>query len=475
MSGPTDTLPEFFTKARAADEVFWKKQEQRIQGSLGQPCCTLSGISTQLISMPGDFAVVIHGEDECAACFRHIGANAWRFYCVGLTENEFVTGDTADKLRECLDLVATEDRPEAIFVLGACPVEVIGDRFETVVEEVQALHPDIPMVSLHTSGLKVGSQAAMLDWIWSTIASLPPKPSLPRGWRREASHWLESTDDQLRRGQPVSLQAPSIPDPVPALRRIALVGLPRKRTHGPDTEPVGPLTEAGIEVLGPFPFGADFDAWRALRTAGQAFVCDRSLYPKLVGLLESDGIAVHQVPLPTGFRQTDEFFGAIAEATGVLTALEGILEARRVAALEAVERFRQRYGGLRIALGIRMLNNYEADQLAYQGLGDFAALEELGFNITLVVQGPHDRRERIARLLDKHGIQHPFEMFPEPWDLSGLLGGGRFDVAYMADHTSSECRRAGVPHIASRTLEPWYEGVLRNLSWLDRVLSEVKG
>ncbi len=49
------------------DESFWQDHEARLRNNLGQPCCTLSGISTGLIAMPGDFAVVIPGEHEWAA------------------------------------------------------------------------------------------------------------------------------------------------------------------------------------------------------------------------------------------------------------------------------------------------------------------------------------------------------------------------------------------------------------------------
>ena len=56
--------PESFLRHKEADQPFWKEQERSIQGALGQPCCTLSGISSGLIRLPGNFAVVVHGEDE---------------------------------------------------------------------------------------------------------------------------------------------------------------------------------------------------------------------------------------------------------------------------------------------------------------------------------------------------------------------------------------------------------------------------
>ena len=185
MPRPSSEWPEAFRALRAEDEKFWQEQERNIQGALGQPCCTLSGISSGLLRMRGNFALVIHGEDECAACFRHIGPGTVNLFCTGLTEQEFVTGRTSEPLTRCLEAVCDEVKPEGIFVLGACPVEVIGDRFETVVEKVAKRYPHIPMVALHTSGLKVGTQTAMLDWMFEQLASLPSKAPQSPAWRQE--------------------------------------------------------------------------------------------------------------------------------------------------------------------------------------------------------------------------------------------------------------------------------------------------
>ena len=48
----------------------------------------------------------------------NFGPNKINFYCTGLTEKEFVSGRTQEPLTRCLRAVASEARPEAIFVLG---------------------------------------------------------------------------------------------------------------------------------------------------------------------------------------------------------------------------------------------------------------------------------------------------------------------------------------------------------------------
>lgn len=479
-SDPTGDLPEDFKEARAKDEVFWQKQEQRIQGALGQPCCTLSGIGDGLIKLPGNFAVIVHGEDECAACFRHIGPSTPNFFSVGLTEREFVVGETKEPLQRCLRLVAEEVAPDAIFILGACPVEVIGDRFETYVAEVQKDFPDIPMVPLHTSGLKVGSQAAMLDWMFSSLASLAGRPAIDPQWKRTmgdvglemlTAHVRDDVDameharDRATRLSPVRA--------LDASKCLNFLGLPRTGFRGGRLEHIDMLSACGLQLVSSFPYQVTFDDWLSITHAKATFVVDRSLYPKLVKTLEKKGQLVVEVPLPTGVEQTAEFYRIIAKTYGVEDAMEKAIAAPLAEAEAEIAAFRARHAGLQVAMGLRMNNNYQSDQLAYQGLGDFKAFEELGFDMTLLVQGPPDRRERIAKLFAARGITQPFDMFPEPWTLSKYLDKTKYQVAYLADHCRTEARKAGVPMVVNRAFEPFFNGVGANLRHLERALREV--
>lgn len=473
-----DDLPEEFRRIRAADEAFWAQQERQMQGAAGQPCCTLSGFSTALMNLPGNFAVVVHGEDECSACFYHFGPSAHQFFCTGLTERHFVTGETAAPLDECLRLVATELDPEAIFVLGACPIEVIGDRFETVVAAVAADFPHIPMMPLHTSGLKVGSQAAMLDWLFSTLASLPAQAPTDSAWVEQmgqaglaiTNSWLNRDAQGLQEALQTAHSLPGAPAADPA-RCLNFVGLPQGagQDRG-DAEWGEPLRAAGLELVGNFPYGVTLDDWRAIRFARATFTVDRSLYPKLVTTLEQAGQEVIEVPLPVGVSATTRFYEAIARRYDAEQAITGALAAAREHAQAAVDAFRIRHGGTRIAIGLRMLNNYETDQLASHGLGDYHLFVELGFVPTLLIQGPPEKKERFARLFERHGIGDAFEMFSEPWDLAPHLGGDRYDICYMADHARTEARKAGVPHLVSREFAPFYAGVAENLRYVASTL-----
>lgn len=451
MVGTGSRPPTTYEEARAADELFWQAQEAAIQGATGQPCCTLSGIATGLANMGGDFAVVIHGEEECASSFRHLGQAAHRFYCTGLQERHLISGSTREPLLRCLRLLAQERRPEVIFVLGSCPLEVIGDPFEQAVQEAQDQFPDLTFVPLRTSGMKVGSQAAMLDWFFSTLAGSPPKKPKATASRR------------IQRGDPA--QAPN-PE-----RCLNLLGLPRRRDRHPaPPECVDVLGGIGLEIVADYPYAVDLCDWAAIRFAPHTFVVDPSLYPRLVADLQAAGQSVTPVPLPVGVGDTERFYRAVFRAFDEEGRLDECIGRAKAEAEARIARFRARHAGLRLALGLRMLNNYASDQLAFQGLADYRCLRELGFDITLLVQGPPERSEDFKALFAQHDIVEPFEVFPEPWTISRYLDRSRYDLAYLANHCREEAAKAGVPMIACRSLEPWFAGILPNLDFLEQAL-----
>ncbi len=470
-------LPAPYREARAADEAFWKEQEKRVQGATGQPACTLSGISTTLIAMEGEFAVVIHGEDECASCFIHHGPAAHRFFCTGLTEEHFVRGVTGPRLRHCLELVIEELAPEVVIVLGACPIEVIGDQFHTVVDDVGAEHPHVTFRALHTSGLKVGSQTAMLDWLYSTLVGLPTKPPLDPSWRQAVADagldvvdaFLEMSPRALRDS---ATRAASLPAPAPIPREdcVAFLGMPDPRDLGGERDEwMTVLADVGLHVIGNLPYGASLDDWQAASHAGAVLVLDRENFRKTAKALEAAGAPVHDVPLPVGIAQTDTFYRILGEATGRTEAIQAAVSARRAEAQQAAEAARARFEHVRMALGLRLQNNYKTDLLASQGLGDRAAFVELGFDVTLLLQGPPEKRDRFMEMYARRGLDVQLEVFPDPWSIGDHLM-DRFDIAVLADHMRAECQRARVPMLVSRMMHPGYAGVARNAARLADLL-----
>lgn len=455
----------------ARDEAFWRKQEARREKKMGQPCCTQSGMSWSMIDMPGDFAVVIHGEFDCVNCFHHhVGRSAANYYSTRLTEAQITNGETQEPLRRCLRLIAKERKPEAVIVLGTCPVEVIGDRFETVVEQV-AKETSIPMVPLHTSGLAMLSQTRMLDWLYDTLAALPAGEPVDRSWQRETG--LVALDALFRGARREHVTAIARKEPTPLARRLNLVGLPESDGV---PEPVAIAGALGLEVNGVYPFGASSSEWRAIRHAAAAFMVDASMLPRLRRRLESFGQAIVDLPMPVGLGPTRACYADIAKTFGVEGELDRVL-ADRIAPIEAaIARSKSRIGGTRMAVAIRMLNTYRADQLAFEGLGDLGALVEAGLDVTLLVQGPPEEASRaaFAKSLSARGITLPFEIFAGPFAFGEALQRGRYDVCYASDSSRQAARDAGVPMISARGLAPYLEGVVPNLELLARLVGEAR-
>lgn len=433
---PLDCSPR--SAAALADEAFWRSNEHFFAERMGQPCCTLAGLSLLLAQLPGNFAVVVHGEVDCLNNFPHFdGVSLPQFYCTGISEKEFASGDTARPLRECLEAVIAEKSPEVVFVLSMCLMEMIHDDFPRIAADVAA-RTGVPVVPLRTSGLKVVSQAEYSDEFYALLAGLFPQAVAPE----------------------------------PGL--VNLVGLPRL---GPEQnrELEEALRAAGARLNRSFPMDADLPGWRGIGRAAANLIVDIGLYPRLSDYLRRRAARCSEVPLPVGFRQTQRFFRALGEAIGRPRAVEDAVRARAEAAGRAVESFRKRFDGLRLAVGLRMANFSRPAQLAADGTAEIDAFAELGWDVTLLVQGPPDPagRRHFQERLERLGCGLPALIFAEPDELAGQLGSGRFDAAYLGDHAREYARRAGLALVPVGALRPFFSGVPGNLDLLRRALEAV--
>jgi nitrogenase molybdenum-iron protein alpha/beta subunit len=417
-----------------SDETFWRDQESR-RADLEQPCCTQSSMAWSLVDMPGDLAIVIHGESDClTSFFRHLGRNTHGYYGTRLSERQLIAGDTSAPLRRLLTLIASERRPAAILVLGTCPIELVGDPFEMVVEEV-ARDTGVPMRALRTHGLALMSQARCHDWLCCELASL---------------------------AEPEEPQA----------ERINLIGLPRATDRDELVELLG---AAGLVLNGCYPNGTTWSEWRRIRRAAASFVVDRSMFPRLCGALAGWGQQVHEVPLPVGCRSTAEFYRAIAESCGAGAELEGALAERLDELNVAGERLAGRARGRRLAVCVRMVKTHRSDRLAYDGLGELPMLRELGFELGILVQGPPEEaaRQRFGERLAELGHGDvPFDVFEGPWMLGDRLRRGRYELAVMSDVAQNVVEQEGVRMIGTGELQPLLAGVPRNLRLIEQVLEE---
>lgn len=476
-SDTTDLNPPMPTPPDSRDEAFWQKQQKRREKQMGQPCCTQSGMSWTMIDMPGNFAVVIHGEFDCVNCFHHhIGRSAVNYYSTRLTEEHLTNGRTEGPLRECLALIAKEQAPEIVIVLGTCPVEVIGDQFGPVVEDMSR-KTGIPMIAIRTSGLALSSQKQMLDWLFRTLATLPEAPPVDRRWQREVAllsmealfeHHASNTGIAALKARFGGLASTPEADPL----RVNLIGTPG--TGGVVPEPIVVLAGAGIEVNGQYPEGASITEWRAIRHATHSFVVDTGMFPRLMKVLAGHGQSLHEIPLPIGLSGSLAFYESVGVASGRTTEIREAIAPWVAPAQASVGAFVAEHGGLRLAVAIRMLNNYRTEVLAYDGLGELPALIELGFEIELLVQGPPeaDAQAAFRETLDKRGCTLPFSVFPGPYALADMLRQGRYDLCVVADSSRDAAHQAGVPMLSTRELAPWLGGVEANVAHVRRALSE---
>jgi hypothetical protein len=418
---------------RIDDEPFWRNQERRRERQLGQPCCTQSGISWTLIDMPGRFAVVVHGEYDCVNCFKHnAGRNSWQYFSTRLSEGQLTSGETAEPLRRCLELIVEHDAPDAIVVLGTCPVEVIGDQFQTVVDAVSE-ETQVPMVALHTSGLKLSTQQDMLDWCFDTLAGLGAVPATP-----------------------------------PSKSGVALLGMPSDARGSAEIKMV--LEGTDLDFQGSFPRGATLQDWKHLPNAQHVLVSDHAMFPRLMGRLEQTAGRITEAPLPYGLEQSMEVYDLLGSMTS--GSLSPHLETLRKRAEEEVATFREQWGGARMALGIRMHNSNQFDMVARGGLGHVRLFTELGLDVTLLIQGSPDPSMQAVwkKLLAEHGVHLPFDVFPGPYAVGDCLAKGEYQLACVADWMHHQASDTGIPIVFSHQLRSWLGGVVHNIRHLNRKL-----
>lgn len=457
----------FPPEVEARDEAFWQAQERRKKGLLGQPCCTQSKMSWALMDVPGDFAVVIHGEFDCLNCFHHhLGVSAHQFYSTRLSDLQITTGDTQRPLEHLLRLIVAERTPAAIIVLGTCPVEVIGDRFEVVAERVSK-DTGTPILAMHTSGLKLTSLTDCQDWLFERLASLPQGEPIDQGWVTAASEVamdvvLSDAPVSTARAEALHARLAALPAPRPDGRRVNLLGLPDAHP-----EPLAVLGGLGVVANGFFPHGASLDHWRSIGHAEAAYTVDASVFPQLSERLrEGYGQRVVDVQLPIGVAATERFYATIADDLGLTDALEAAIAPVRAGGAAAVEAARSEIQGARLGMTIRMLNTYQVDRVVQMGLGDLEHLREVGFDVTLLVQGPLEEGPKFEASLRAAGVDVPCITFPGPFVLGDLLRDEGFDVAIVPDSSRNTARRVGIPMLAARSLQPWFAGVEANVGVL---------
>jgi hypothetical protein len=396
----------------------------------------MTGFAFHLSALAGRLAVVIFGERDCANAFprqqsEFLKIQPWHVYTTALRETDVMGGGAERVLDECLRAVIAGTAPRAVVVLSTCLTEMINADPEPVCRAV-ADQTGVRVVAVRTSGLKPRTQAEIADWVAAVL-----------------------------------VDALGVPAPVCDVKAVNLVGYATGRSDRRRREERVLVAEArrilgylGIRVNAAVPVGAEVADWEALPAAGLTVVSERAFFPQLAGRLEGEGRRVVEVASPKGVAATDAFYRRIALELGIDGRLADAAPDRARAAA-TVAMMRGRFGGLRLAYGLGSQHNFDADQLAHEGLGDLPMLQEAGFEVELVIQ-ERDRpeaHERIRRSLDAAGVDVPYRLFYEPAVLAPVLRDGAFDAAYLADFLADQAAIAGVPMLGLGSLGPGYEGI----------------
>lgn len=422
-----------------------RSETLREAGSLAQPGCSMAGYLFQLVDLPGDIAVVIFGERDCANAFprQHVAMareRQWRVYTADIREHDAVAGRAEERLLQCLRFVASDARPSAIVVLTTCLTETIGASPEPVCRQVQA-ETGIRIIPVHTSGLKLSTQPAISDSLAHLLVEelgIEEKPD---------SHAVNI----------VGYQTDNPPWPM------------RSTFRNEVAEVFGRL---GLRLNAAVPLGADLREWARLSRGGLTVLPERAQFVALARLLSARGSRIEEVPPPMGIAATDKFYLRVGELVGLDGSSVLLSLPAREEAIKVMEVTAKRLAGKRIAYGIGSHHNFRADQMTFEGMAELPLLKELGFEIVLLIQerDTPNTHARIMATLKTLGISMHYKLFDEPATLAPLLAEGRYDAAILSDFLSDQASIAGVPLIPLGG--PWsgYCGVKMACKEITRVL-----
>jgi len=382
----------------------------------------------------GNFAVIIHSYPDCANVIPKgmLGQLPGRFFCTNLRESDVMSGTTMDRLQECVKLVAEVENPDAVYVFGSCLSELIGDDIESVAAAA-AGELSTTVIAVTSSGLDDTSQKRVID--------------------RHA----ELMYCAARTG-------PGTQKPL----TVNLIGLPYD-----DGEIEEILAEAGIGVNVHLNEKSRMSDWIKLLSGALNVVLDKELYSNLTGRMKAEhGTPLIEVPIPAGVKGTDSFFLKIAAHFKRKSQMKSVIEEKRKEAFEAVARKKADWKGLKLAYNIGTDRNYIPHITARNGLCEVDFFRELGFDVTLLIQGSPepDRVLFISRLLDEMKITADFDIFVDNVSMTPALKKKNYNLVYCVGAMAEMVRPTQVPMIALGSLRTGYNGCLYNLGLIEKTL-----
>ncbi len=407
----------------------------RRQAKLNQVVCTLEGMATLLQRTPGNFAVVIHGDPDCANVLMHgmDHPGAERFFCTQITPDEAIGGRSLSVLRKCLDGLCEELTPEVIFVLGTCLSSLVGDDVESVTQAAAVRH-GVRVVDLAGAGMRFVTQAAVVDRFARLMASA--------GLASQASEAFQ-------------VSGAAAPDP----RAVNLVGF------DPGEEVRDQLARLGVRVNAVLDLGASVAQWQRLAGARWNLVLDEALFAGFLSDCAERGVAPLEVAYPVGASATDAFFATVLEAVCPGVDDDAVLAGPRAAAHQAVALGIEFTRGVRLGFNLGSKKDLNPRTLAREGLAEVSVFEELGFELVLLLQGD-DHPERLAavrEILGGLGCEAPLAVFSDTVFFADLCVDQGVGLTYASDHLRELIVPTDVGFLENGALRPGYSGVTQNV------------
>lgn len=106
-----------------------------------------------------DSLIVVVGTDECTYYTKSMTIHSEKFggidgRCVSVVlDDHDVTFGSAEKVQEAFKEIIEEYRPQCVFLVTTCVIEIIGDDFDAISEGLSKLY-GIPVLPVHTEHFK---------------------------------------------------------------------------------------------------------------------------------------------------------------------------------------------------------------------------------------------------------------------------------------------------------------------------------
>lgn len=106
-----------------------------------------------------DSLIVVVGTDECTYYTKSMTIHSEKFGGIGgrcvsvVLDDHDVTFGSAEKVQEAFKEIIEEYRPQCVFLVTTCVIEIIGDDFDAISEGLSELY-GIPVLPVHTEHFK---------------------------------------------------------------------------------------------------------------------------------------------------------------------------------------------------------------------------------------------------------------------------------------------------------------------------------